>query len=448
MSDIEVSAPTPVIEDIPVPVAPIEDTPVPVPVAPAASLPPGVRFYRAPNWRYVISDLSSVSVTFLDRIASDRTIDFDLNTPTAITGRVPSYEPEINILHTDGDPFLAEGNRLLYAFRREGGTPIWKIRAAGIILEVEDDGDTEVSRTRFTARDPWGLLYSRQCLDDDGELPGDLGLRFDETPVGEIALALLARTIEFAGTVHLDAGVDWEGTFDYDGFIANTTPINYVVERGKTVGEVWEDLCATGLMDIEITPIYDIDGRPGYVGELNIYSQPPAVGQPRGSAKPQAIFAWAKPPRTLSGIRRHIAGHERANWIQFYTRYGNIPAGLLEDATSIAKYGQYEYVQFFPDQIDGDRVEEWATAQLDIRKRALRSVTPLPAQQQPPFLWDEFFVGDLVPVYASNKLRENIPDADASDVYQRVYGITISLTDPDAFEVISDIRVSQDGIVT
>lgn len=407
------------------------------------------RFYTAPNWRFVVSDLDSVSVTFLDRIASSRRIEYDLNTPTTIEGVVPSAEPEINILHTDGDPFLSEGNRLLYAFRREGdvGQP-WVVRAAGIILDVDDRGDPDVSRSTFTAKDPWGLLYSRQVVDEDGELPGEPGLKFFATPVGDIALQLLKNTIDNAGTVHLDAGTAWSGTLNYDGFIADTEPIDYEIQRGKTVGEAWEDLCATGFLDIEITPIYDIDDRPGYVGELNIYSQPPDVGQPRGIERPQAIFAWAKPPRTLAGIGRRISGDQRANWIQFYTRFGRLPAGLLTDPDSITKYGRYEYVQFFPDQVDADRVGDWATSQLNLRKRGIRSVSPLPSQQQPPFLWEEFFVGDLVPVYASNKLRESIPDADAPDVYQRVFGITIDLTDPDAFEVISDVRVSQDGIVS
>ena len=407
----------------------------------------GQRFYRAPNWRYVVTDLGSVAVTFLDRIASDRTIEFDLNTPTTIAGLVPSTEPEISILHTDGDPFLSEGNRLLYAFRREGpaGQP-WVIRAAGIILEVEDNGELEVARTSFKAFDPWGYLYSRQCLTAAGDLPGEEGIVFKERPVHEIALSLLRRTILHSGTVHLDAGVDWEGTLNYDGFLPEETPeIDYTIQRGKTVGEAWEDLCATGLIDIEITPVYDIDERPGYVGEINIYTQPPADDQPRGIERPQAIFSWDKPPRTLAGIRRNISGKTRANWIQFYTLRGRVAAGLQEDLPSIAKYGQYDYVQFFPDQIDGDRVGEWAATQLQMRKRGIRSVTPLPAQQQPPFLWEEFFVGDLVPVYASDKLRERIPDTDAPDVYQRVYGITISLTDPDAYEVISDIRVSVDG---
>ncbi|MDF2751656.1 MAG: hypothetical protein K0S82_38 [Gaiellaceae bacterium] len=407
------------------------------------------RFYKPPNWRFVVTDLDSIAVTFLDRIAANRVIEYDLNTPTSIAGVVPSTTPEVNIAHTDGDPFLAEGNRLLYAFRREGpvGQP-WVIRAAGTILDVDDRGAELFSSTTFGALDPWGYLYSRQCVDNQGELPGELGLQFFATEVGEIALQLLKNTIAAAGSVRLDAGTAWGGTLSYDGFIATTPAIDYNVQRGKTVGEVWEDLCATGLLDLEIVPIYDIDERPGYLGELNVYSQPPDTGQPRGVARPTAIFAWDKPPRTLAGIGRQIRGNERANWIQFYTRYGQLAAGLLEDTASITKYGQQEYVQFFPDQIEKDRVESWASSQLAIRKRGLRSVSPLPSQQQPPLLWDEFFVGDLVPVYASNRIREGIPDFDQPDVYQRVYGITISLENADALEVISDIRVSQDGALS
>lgn len=404
------------------------------------------RFYQPPNWRYVVTDGDSIAVTFLDRIASERKIDFDLNTPTEIAGLVPSASPEINILHTDGDPFLSEGNRLLYAFRREGpeGQP-WVIRAAGEICEVTDRGDTELSRTSFVARDPWGALYKRQCVDDAGDLPGRAGLRFFETKLGDIARQLLLNTINAAGPVRLDAGVAWGGTLNYAGFVADTPEVDYTIQRGKTVGEAWADLCATGLMDIEITPVFDIDDRPGYLGDLNIYSQPPDVGQPRGGVVPEAIFAWDRPPRTLAGIERELDGRKRANWIQFYTRFGDVPAGLLEDAASIAKYGQDEYVQFFPDMVDKERLDEWATAQLAMRKNGIRSVTPLPAQQQPPLLWEEFFVGDRVPVWASNRLRQKIPLDTDPDIYHRVYGITVSLTDPDAFEVISDISVSQDA---
>ena len=405
------------------------------------------RFYTPPNWRFVVTDLASVAVTFLDRIASDRVIEFDLNTPTELRGLVPSASPEVNILHTDDDPFLSEGTRFVYGFRREGpvGQP-WVIRAAGLLDEVTDKGETEFSQTSFTARDSWAYLYSRQCVHENGELPDEeFPMTFLATKVGEIALQLLKNTIDNAGSVYLDAGTAWGGTLNYAGFIADTQEIDYVVQRGKTVGEAWEDLCATGLMDLEITPIYDIDDRPGYIGELNVYSQPPDTGQPRGEQRHDAIFSWDNPPRTLAGIERTLRGKDRANAIQFYNRRG-VPAGLLEDAASLTKYGRYEYVQFFPDQLDKTRVGEWAAAQLNMRARGIRSVAPLPAQQQPPLLWDEFFVGDLVPVYASNRLREKIPDTDAPDQYQRVYGITISLTDPDALEVISDIRVSHDGV--
>lgn len=404
------------------------------------------RFYQAPDWRFLVTDLDSVAVTFLDRLASERQIEYDLNTPTEIMGIVPSASPEINILHDDGDPFLSEGNRLLYAFRREDGTPPWVCRAAGPLLLVEDTGEPEVSRTQFTAVDPWGYLYNRLCVDADGDLPNENGLRWTNTPVGEIALQLLKNTIVNEGSVGLDAGTTWGGTASYGGYInGSTTAIKYVVDRGKTVGEAWEDLCATELMDLEVVPIYDPVNRPGYTAELNVYKQPAPALQPRGQERPDAIFTWKKPPRTLSGISRKLNGRERANWIQFYTRLGSVRAGTQIDAASIAKYGQYDFTQFFPDQIKKNRAEEWSIAQLNLRRRGVRSVSPIPAQQQPPFLWDEFFVGDLVPVYAPNDLREKLPMADAPDVYERVYGITISVSD--GTEIISDVRVSQDGIV-
>jgi hypothetical protein len=405
------------------------------------------RFFQPPDWRHVVTDLDSVTLTFLDRIATDGRFEFDLNTPAQFSFRVPSSSPEVNIPHDDLDPFLAEGNRLIYSFRREGGTPPWVVRHAGFVLSIEDLGDAEAGRSECFVFDPWQYLYNRPCIGEDGEPIGAFGEEWFNEPVANIALEYLRRTIIFHGLTGIDAGTSWGGTADFNGFIAaSTQAIDYNVPRTKTVGELWEDLCALELIDIELTPIYDITNRPGYLSEMNIYRQPGLVTQPRGEEQPDAIFSWDLPPRTLSRISRTLDGRDRANSITFYNRQGLEAGGSpLRDGDSITKYGEYWYEQQFPDQIKRAAVGRWARAQLSQRTRGRREVFPVPSPQQPPFLWSEYFVGDRVPVYASNRLRETIPTADDDVPYERVLGITIEL---DPQETATEIRLSPEAEVT
>jgi hypothetical protein len=412
------------------------------------------RFWQPPEWRHVVTNRESETLTFLDRLAFGVRVDYDLNTPSQLGGRVPADNPEVNIAAPapDGDPFLSEGTRLCYSFRKDdsgaGGTKPFGIRHSGILLGMTDVGDPDVAYSDFLVLDPWAYLYMRPCVDEDGDLPGEEGLNFFATPVAEIALALLKHTIDAHGPVGIDADTAWGGTSFYDGFQASgTEEIDYHVQRSKTVGEAWDDLCATDLLDLELVPIYDPVNRPGYTHELNTYRQPGLITQPRGEEQPQAIFSWDKPPRTLSSITRGLDGKQRANMIAFYNREG-VPAGLKPDTPSVAKYGEYWLEQFFPDQTDEDRVGDWAEAQLALRSRGRRDVTPLPSPQQPPLLWEEFFIGDRVPVYASSRLRQPIPTADPSDgdgPYHRVLGLTLSL---DPQERLTELRVSPEAVVS
>lgn len=401
------------------------------------------RFYIPPEWRHVITDRNGVSLTFLDRLASQGMIDWDLNTPSVFTGHVPSDSPEINILNVapDNDPFLSEGTRFCFSFRGDNSGPggaKFGIRHAGLVMGIEDSGDATSPGSTFTVCDPWQYLYSRRCLNTAGNPPGRAGLRFTSVPVAEIALALLENSITFDGDTGIDGGIDGGGTIFHGGYITpDSDPLTYVVQRGKTIGECWEDLCATGLLDIELTPIYDLNNRPTYLCDLNLYSPTSAYDQPRGNEVPEAIFAWDRPPRTLSGITRTMDGKARANKVQFYTSRG-VQADVLTDQDSVDKYGKYWYEQQFPDQIVKERVGNWASAQLELRSRGMRTIHPTPGAQQPPLLWDEYFVGDRVPVWASSALRERIPDADHPSFYQRVVGLSISL-DPE--EAVTELRV-------
>lgn len=426
------------------------------------------RFFRPPPWRFVITNkFASTTLTLFDRLCYDATLEIDLNTPTRLTGSVPADNFEVNEVASDDHPVLSEGDRLMYAFRRDGVAPDppWTCRAAGTIFKLRDIGDAENPRSQFTVLDPWAELYRRPCVDENGDLPGPSGLNFLDAQGpgganwqwGTIALALLKWSIDAHGPIGLDAGdgsrigegdtyQDWSGTADFTGFLAETDETEWNVQRGKSVGQVWDDLCASDKLDLFLYPLYDPVNRPSFTHELNVCAEPRVVGQALMVERPNAIFAYDKPPRTLSRIEREVDGLQRANSIVFYNRFG-IADSLKQDAVSIARYGEYWYEQNFPDvKLDTDQIARWAEGQLNIRKHGWRTVVPTPHPQQPPEPFLEFNVGDFVPVYSSNRLREILPSEDMTNEFQRMFGMTLSLMRPEWNEKLEAIRVSAEGI--
>ena len=433
------------------------------PVGPGVPLPPlssggmaGIRFYQGPPWRWVVTDLETNTITFLDRLALDVTVTYGLNKGATAKVSVPSANPEINILHTDGEPFVSEGNRLLYGFRREGGMEeghpeLWRVRFAGKILQVEDNGELENARTIITAFDPWHLLYQRPMINEDNEFPDFATFfSFDDTQVGNIALIFLRNTIINNGSGlndHGDLGIDTgdgpfpgaepgnlPGTQWWDGEYENTTQYDTKCEQGMMVGEVWDQQLATGAVDIIMTPIYDPVNRPGYMVDLSIFEQ-------AGEIRPDAVFAWDKPSRNLRGIDALKDGTNRANTIRYYYGQGGPPTGggiPLSYGPSITKYGETWAQTFYAMRID-EIVNAVATLQLDLMQDGVKTVQMSPSPERMPFLFTEFWLGDRVPVFASNNLRQEIIG------YQRIYGCVLSI-DENSYEQVPQLLVSPSDV--
>jgi hypothetical protein len=109
------------------------------------------------------------------------------------------------------------------------------------------------------------------------------------------------------------------------------------------------------------------------------------------------------------------------------------------DAGSIATYGQWWRQQFFPAlPSQADAVASLAQDQLRANKmgRRIISISPLPEKSPIPF--EDYYLGDRVPVYASDQLRQPIPDNTDESDYQRVYGIPLQISD-DATERVEQI---------
>lgn len=412
----------------------VVDDPFPeTPVFP--TFPPDPRFPEAPVWRFALLDLATFgTVTILDRVASQRTVDLKLNAPATATGVAPSDDPEVNIEHNDGEPFLAEGVRVLYGFRREGGTPPWVPRYAGVVLQVEDSADGDRLTSRYTAYDPWQLLNARPCRNGLGDLPGADGLSYTDTDWDVIIGTLLFNTITADGPVMIDAGGDYGGTAYYAGTIETVDAggANFGIVQGTSVGEAWTQIAALGVADIVLIPIYDPVNRPGYTHELNVYAQ-------AGENRTDTILRLGD---TLATVTRLEDGTQRANTIYAFAGPDReLTAGSPHvDFASVTKYGTQVAQLFVPQQNVGGAVDALAERQLALRAagKVLVSVSPLSDRGLLPFT--DYFLGDRLPVWADNSLRKPIVGND-TDGYLRVYGLPIEIGD-DALEAVTNLVVS------
>jgi hypothetical protein len=391
-------------------------------------------FGRYTQWRFLITDLDGVQITTLDALARDRSITYELNRPTQIRGTVSSDSHEVNELHTDGFPFLAEGDRLLYCFRRDydgdsGSNVPWTCRASGIILMYDDAGDTDEGNTTFTAYDPWQYLYALPVPNpNDPTLTGNLNIKYTDTQVQLIiqdilanAFALYNQDWPFDSSV-MNMFLDWlNGTYETLPEITITFP------KGQTIGEAFTVLCDRGGCDIVIDPLYDPVNFPGFLGRLNVYSIV-------GDEKPEAIFAWDKPSHSTNQVSRLVDGTRRKNKLRLHGTQGGPSAGTLTENASVNRFGQYWSEEFLVQEEHTVGVAQIAQELIDTYSEHARTVTigAIPERSPEPFL--EWFVGDEVRVFASNNLRATMSG------FQRVSGFTLTLSD-DQLETATDIRI-------
>lgn len=403
----------------------------------------GQSFPRSPLWRWIATTLNPQTLTDLSQVATGRRIEYRLNGPAVATCTVPADSPKVNILDA-GDPFVEEGVRCLLGFRREGGFPPWVIRYAGLILLTGDAAESEDADTLVTAYDPWKYLERRpvQCLDltncpegylmpTGGVLPGPDGMSFGATEAGVVALTLLRNTIVNDGDCFIDAGAAWGGTGFYAGTIETTTQIDINFQQGLSVAEAWRQLVETGEVDLILRPIYDPINRPGILCELDVYAE-------AGETRFDAVFGWDQGPRSLVGTNRTKDGTQRANRIQLYQDQGGDPVTLQSDATSIARYGNYWYQQFYPVQTQDIPVESLAALMLQLRADGKTVVTVNPAPERSPSPFTEYYLGDTVPIYASSKFRREMSG------FQRIYGIPVDIDD-NGVETVRELITTIEG---
>lgn len=401
--------------------------------------------FLSPLWRFLLTDLAGTGITIIDHLASDRMVTPKLNEPLEVSGSVPSDSTLVNTLHTDLFPYLAEGVRQLYCFRREANTvPYYKIRASTLVLQVSDAARSDDGRSHFTAWDPWQYLFARPVLQASGALVGQLGLTYPPgMAANAIAINILNNMLanaDVTGPVASRSGfTNWlTGAGPIETCVA--FPNGWKIEQGISVGQALQDLVSTGVMDIRFRPIYDL-AQPGILCELQIYSQPPAGGTANigaGSYRYGAIFAWDTPGRSTVGVNNLYDGTGRANTVQYFNGQGGPPVTRLKDAPSIVTYGDYWTQQFFPSHTLAPAVVAIAAEQLALRSRFKETLTVNPASERAPEPFVDYYLGDGVRVSVSKNLRQPLTG------WQRVYGIPVSIDD-NGVETVRELIVGPIG---
>jgi putative intracellular protease/amidase len=401
------------------------------------------RFYKGFPWRFVFTDLNSVVTTWASGLQRDRTLSFSLGQAATIEGAVRPDDFRVNGIWTDGYPRIAQSNRLVYAFRREGGGTPWICRGAGTLMSPDDQGDADVPISRFVAYDSRKLLEGRPAVAVDGALPGSQGFRLlsgsDFATGAEIVLTFLMNTIVNHGTVRIDAGVAWGGTAFYAGTIEATDPLDLNVQQGQSVADVWSAVEQSGNCDLILTPIYDPINRPGYTHELSIYRL-------AGIDHYDVVFGWDVLNRNLKNIERLHDGTPGSffNVVQWYAGQGGPPVpstGPLENVASVTAFGQYWSQQFFPSLqtsiTSATALLALMTQSLELVKQGKRTLTLETVTERAPVPLRDYTIGDRVNVHASKRLRVT------ADGLQRVQTIPIQISD-DGIETCPGILTSPD----
>ena len=396
------------------------------PTAPPPPAPPHRKWTNGTMGRIIVTDLAGRVTTWLDKVHLGATIDLNLNQPAQITVQLRPNTLTVNDLYTDGDPLVAQSNRLIYILLREGGNQPWVCRAAGIIMSPEDQADADVPTTHLVAYDPWQYLSARPFyINTSGDLAGPPdGFLFPGTRGDVIIGTALKNTIESEGVgVMIDGGPSYGGTVYWGGHYDATPILDYQVQPGQTLADVWNGVIAagdpsggSGGADIILTPIYDPVRRPGFTHELSVYNL-------AGSVVPASPMAWGEYTRVATTADRQHDGTPGAfiNEAYYYAGQAGFPVGLVQNGISVAKYQPYRATQFFPNQPQGEVVQAFAQQALSLQKQGKRTFTVDPDPMRAPAPFTGYNLGDRIPLLAPNDLRV------AATGYQRIQTIPLEI---------------------
>lgn len=413
------------------------------------------RWFSGYQSRFLVTDLFGVTTAWLDRLTLGASLAFNLDQP--MTGNIAfhSNDPRVNRIFTpDNDPRVAQSNRLIYTFLRQGTDPLspWVNIGNGILMSPEDQADADVPTTHATFYDAWQFLFGTPCFTDlSGGLPGPDGFQFFSVPGAEIVATLLGNAIvgsppDVFGTggngYFIDAGPTYGGTTFWAGTLEATPPIDFVVQQGQTVGDAWNQLLtageelgsggSSGGIDIVLQPIYDPVNRPGYTHDLSVFNL-------AGVDQHGAPMAWGEFTRTATTADRQHDGTPGAfvDYADFFAGQGGPGNGPIQNASVSSKYLRYWSQQWFPQQPNAFVVQAMAQQVIQLQAQGKRTFTvnPDPLRAIGPFVG--YNLGDRIPILAPNRLRV------AATGLQRVQGIPLEIN-PDGVARVNALLTTPD----
>lgn len=361
------------------------------------------------RWVFQICDRAGAAISNITQIARDRVFQYRLGQPTTLTFSVPAEDEAIGGMHTDGQPVLDAGDRIVKAFRWErqnDGSMARTLKYLGIVWQAQDAGQGETAHVAVTCTEPTSLLAKRYAIAAEADGGGPQHVVFDGIDATIIVEMLIQRTNDISymgfdwGEEGMEIGVDRSVTYQW-----------------RTIADVLTELSnALNGFDWYFAPS-DADWY--YYGDL---VPVPKLGQTRSDI----VFGWDMPPHNVARMERMLNMDNTANYLW---TVGNTGSGadaivsIAEDVDSQNTYGRMEVMDTFSDVSDAGYLAALTADDLNFRSIRREIVQFMPSSGSWPMFWDDFNIGDTVQVGAGPKLRGGFLG------YMRIVGVDVMIDD-------------------
>jgi hypothetical protein len=358
------------------------------------------------HWRITLCDLQGRPLTSLTSIATQKSLNFKMNRPAQLSFRVPSDHPSVATIHEDGLPYIHPLARTVKLYRHEADER-FHLRYTGYLWQVQDQGDTDTAWTSVTCYDAMMRLNKRFVRDSTGDPLKQT--KFENTDKIQIAKTLVDRTNTASPT-----GISTSlGTF---GTTNPTTHPTVIYEAPHRIGDALVEL--TRAMDGLELYFEPVDRTDGILSAMHAH---PQIGQSR----PNVRFGWGYAPHNVQSMTAMFDGETVANDFigsgnpqmeePIIVRHSNTP--------SINTFGRYEEIVQYPDLIIPDFIDALVMEELSLRSVPRELITIVPQHGRTFKPWDDFNLGDIIYVFAGERLRGGFGGA------QRVYGFDLQIDD-------------------
>jgi hypothetical protein len=364
----------------------------------------------------------------------------------------------VNIVHTDGYPYLDAGRRIVKGFRRVGGGPGgWELKFAGRVWTLEDQGDGDTVQTAVTCFDPLKILEKRVVRNHLGRYdkqvqwwsPTDLDVVAvtagvdDGSSGAEIIREAIQRTRDFGGLAPGESGGGFESDIapihiDIGGTWETTAGITILCDQ-MYIMELIDKITSTLTCDLNVTT-GDLT-TPGYLNSVDAVFMKLGAVERLGTDKSDTVrFAYATSPFTAQSYGRTKSLETLSNFVQLAGKsWLGAKSGVSKDTTSMDDFLVMEEVESLTDVENQTLLQYLADMKLALQKDPRELLTIVPTPEDSPLPWDDYWLGDTVGIDAADTpfpvTRE------AVEGVARLYGFTVSL-DPDYGENVTEMVIS------